>query len=247
MCETLHGLPATRKAACCARASAPSLLEECVRVLESSLKSGGVSVDPRRLGECQMAAERAFSGCDWVSPAATLPIAECEGVLLPQRAEGERCSSSLECQAPLHCDAANAAAVGRCRAPREVGAPCSASGDALAGVTLARSFESAHPLCRDSCSSVSHRCEPAPASGAACFASANCRVGQHCVDGRCVDGARSNDTATCRTDFDCARGGCVEDGETRRCGMKCSATPSALQSASTPVLRLPLRQKPGSR
>jgi len=271
LCEALHAVAAERKALCCGRAPERLLLDECTRAVGRSLGAGALSSNDAGVAACRAAMQEAVTGCDWVTPGPAPSVAACGGLLTGQLGEGANCRSSLECRAPLHCDGVGATQSGTCQAPRELGAACGAVVDPLAAYALEHELDVLHPLCRDFCSLLSHRCEATPRAGDSCVASVNCARGQHCVAGRCSDaeartaGESCADAAcgvglrcenrrcvplarageACRSDFECREGGCVvTNAGSSVCGMQCNVSLDALRRPTTPAMRLPLRPRP---
>lgn len=244
LCEALHVKPGRRVGECCGRPPPRYLFDECVGVLGDALRTQAVQLDAQAVARCSQSVERSLTGCDWVTPSQPLPPAVCQGIVRGRVREGGRCRSSLECAAPLHCRDAKAGEPGRCRAPQAIGATCVSGPDLLAAYLLERDVARTHPLCADSCSALSQRCESKPALGSACASSVQCAPGQRCVGGHCAESAqpaRASAGAVCSTDLECAAGGCsrAEDGQ-KRCGMKCSVSLPVLD-AQDAKLTLPAR------
>jgi len=269
-CQALHAVSAERRAACCGRAPERLLLDECTRSVSSSLRAGALSLNAARVAACRTAMQEAVAGCDWVTLGPAPRVGACAGLLSGTLGEGAACRSSLECRAPLHCDGVGVTNSGTCQEPRELGAACGAVVDPLASYALERELDVLHPLCRNFCSLLSHRCEATPQAGDSCVASVNCARDQHCVAGHCSDaaaralGESCADAACgvglrcenrrcvplaragepCGSDFDCREGGCVATSSgTTVCGMQCNVSLEARSRATTPLMRLPLRPR----
>ena len=245
-CEALHGKATQRRAECCQRLPERLYLDECVRFMTSSLRAGAVRIDHAALPSCESSLERAVSSCDRIAPGQAALPKECQDLLQAQLSAGQSCRSSLECQAPLHCEGSSLTGTGKCSPPAELGSSCGARVDALATYTGNTKQETLRPSCAEHCSLVTHRCEPRPAPGSACFASVNCASGQSCVAGTCrdvavVERALAAPGEHCATDFDCAQGGCnLQTDGARRCGMKCSASLASLREPGPTPFQLPL-------
>jgi hypothetical protein len=212
-----------------------------VRVLGDAISAGRVAVEADRLAACSEASERAFGGCDWVTPGQPIPPVACGELTRGLGGKGGACRSSLECASPLHCAGNTPTLPGRCAEPLPVGAACSTPIDVLGGYLFARALEKTHPSCSGVCSGLSHRCEASPVSR--CSADGDCPGGQHCQEQRCVaSGARAERRAGefCQTDFDCGVGAC--SGTPGRCGMKCAISfADRARSAQQVPMALPRR------
>jgi hypothetical protein len=234
LCELLHALPGRRAAACCG--STPNKLgfDQCVSLTSRALQSGAIRLDPAALDACARATDAALSGCDWVGPRPPAPPAVCAEVIRGVGQLGEPCTSSLECQTPLHCSVSDSPhlASGRCTAAEPLGKICERADDAFAAFTRNSRSLAERPSCVTGfCSAATRRCAEKPAEGAACRASSHCTADQRCQDGACRttgESALAHTGEACGSDFDCEQGGCVPtpDGAGRICGMSCP-TPNA--------------------
>ncbi len=203
LCAALHELPAQRKAACCAGASASNLGALCEGVVTAALRSKAVTVDDAAIERCAAAMDRAHQGCDWVTPLSSAVPPECEGLLRGRFPEGNKCRSSLECDEGLRCHGAGPTSLGRCGKPRE-GGTCNTAVDVLATYARQDHYDKAHPECAGQCSQ--HRCLPALAAGEACQSSVACGEGALCSGGHCVAKAPGAEGDACAGALDCAVG-----------------------------------------
>jgi hypothetical protein len=241
VCRALQGTAAERRSACCGQPIPSALERDCVRALGEAIAAGRIAVEADRLASCREASERAFAGCDWVTPGQPIPPAACGELTRGLGSRGDVCRSSLECASPLHCAGNTPTQPGRCAEPLPVGAACSTPVDVLAGYLFARALEKTHPWCSGVCSALSHRCEATPR--AECGADADCAGGGPCRAKRCVAaGSRGERRAgeACQTDFDCGIGGC--SGTPGTCGMKCAISfADRARSAERAPMALPRR------
>lgn len=268
VCDAIHGIAARRKAECCGGEASSFYAAECARTLGATLHARAAEIDEVALSRCSAAMQERYRTCDAVTPA-PLPLAECQRLVRGKLASGAVCRSSLECEGNLHCEGSTATRTGVCVPPAAAGAGCGVHVDVLATYVGERDLEASHPFCAAFCSLTAHKCESAPAAGAACVASVNCAPGHHCVAGKCSAAplaqagekcdalpcaaglaCRSKICAplarpgeSCTSDDDCERGGCVARGEGRSvCGAKCSALSGALRlPVGGAAMRLPSR------
>jgi hypothetical protein len=209
LCQTLHGLPAERRAGCCDNhaVSLDSTIEtQCVEVISALLERKQVLLSPERLAGCEAAQQRALDGCSWVRPLATPAVDACQHLLVGTLQDGARCASSLECQDGLRCHGASALSFGRCGKPKRERMPCGAAIDPLAFALGGRDLDAHHPECEGQC--VLGRCSARSSAAKAKVARVMAAEGE-----------------TCANDFDCLEGGCVKAAaaSTGVCGMKCRA------------------------
>lgn len=259
LCDALHRLPDTRRAACCAgTANGAGLAEACVRTLGDALARNAIAIDPGDVDRCAADSARELAGCDWVTPQAPRLPASCARIVHGRVAGGSACRSSLECVDGLVCWGASAKADGICAPPGAAGATCGRAEDPLA--TFLRANDDArHPECAGYCGYG--RCAARVAAGGACATTAQCATGSHCVAGRCAPGlppAAGEDcsTSACADGLACIDGRCTaprRSGETcsrpsdcaatclppaadhtRVCGMQCDAFPAALRIPPAP-------------
>jgi hypothetical protein len=227
LCAALHRLPARRAAECCGGEPGEYLYAECVSVLSRSLSEAGVALNADEARRCATAMQAELAGCEWVRPGAPRPAEACHDLLRGLREQGQSCRSSLECSGELRCSEQSSESRGRCLPPADNGAPCGGAVDILAALLLVRDAEERHPPCRGMCNRMTHRCEDAPALGAACRAHVQCGQARRCVEGACRAGAapvlqRARPGESCETDLDCHVGGCTTSASGARvCGMRC--------------------------
>jgi len=201
-CEGLHQAPAERRAACCSKGVSAHFADECTRVVSLAVEAKTVTMgDP---SECLAALTAAHAGCEWVGPNDVDVPEVCQRVLVGRIAAGQRCRSTLECTAGLHCRGAGPTASGVCAPPGGEGMACELSVDVLSSYTRARARRT--PECEGACQR--HRCE-AVVDGGACTLDAQCPRGQRCA-GTCVAGERGSSGEAC------VPGGCDE-------GLRCVA------------------------
>lgn len=259
LCDALHTLPDTRRAACCAgAANGGGLADACVRSLGDALARGVITLDAREVKRCAADAARELDGCDWVTPQAPRLPASCRSLVHGRVAAGASCRSSLECVDGLACWGATAKADGICAPPGATGATCGRGEDALA-TFLRASGDVRHPECAGFCGYG--RCAARVATGGACAAGAQCAAGDRCVAGRCVEGAPPGlaedcTASACADGLACVAGRCAaprKAGEScsrpsdcaatclppgadgaRVCGMQCDAFPQALRLPPSP-------------
>ncbi|HMI87700.1 MAG TPA: hypothetical protein VK550_26620 [Polyangiaceae bacterium] len=215
LCDTLHAVPARRKAECCGgvapdAGAAPFLATECARVLGATLDAGTVELDEAVVDRCAAAMSAAFTGCDWVTPSPPALPEVCQQLLRGKLARGGVCRSSLECAGDMHCEGVGPTKTGICAPPAGEGAGCGAHVDVLATYLSDRHLPTAHPFCAEHCSLVAHRCGPQPEVGSACVANVNCAASQLCVKNRCSAAPAGRAGEVCG-DVPCAEGlRCVE-------------------------------------
>jgi hypothetical protein len=271
LCETLHAVPARRKAECCGGEPAPYLAKECARVLGATLHMKTADLDEAAVERCTAAVVPSLEGCDWVVPSPPSAPGACQGLLKGKLASGTVCRSSLECEGQLHCEGVSPTKTGVCTPPGGTGAGCGAHVDVLATYLLDRELDTSHPFCADFCSLVTHKCGPQPTAGSACAASVNCAPSQTCVNGRCsaapmpgegdpcgavpcATGLRctakvctplARAGSACASDADCAMGGCVRAADGGFiCGAKCTPSLDALRGRDGgTTMRLPARPR----
>ncbi len=195
LCEALHDVPSRRRAACCGGRGTPiTLTAECVRVVSFSLHSGATTLDAARLAICARELAEGLAGCDWVGPTTPEPPESCRNLLTGTLDRGQRCRSSLECRADLHCRGSGPTDLGTCDLPRAAGTACGLSVDTLA--TYARQdVDSRHPECAGFCER--RRCFDTRALGAACQVDAQCGRGRRCAGRACAEGARGTEGQPC--------------------------------------------------
>ena len=249
-CEAVHGLPESRRAACCQSTMGIVLTDDCVRVLSYSVRSRALVIDERKTAECRQKLEEQLASCDFVGPfPPKLPDA-CEGALRGTLPAGGSCRSSLECQGTLRCSGVGPTNLGACREPKEDGAPCGLAVDPLAAFTRGERLVQKHPECSGFCGHR-HICESVLPRGATCVMHEQCGTDGRCVKGQCVDGGNAKlgepcgggdcaqglrchqhrcmdpgrAGASCSTDFDCL-GGCNRSPDKSDgpgiCGAKCT-------------------------
>lgn len=195
LCEALHTLPVTRKAACCGAAPGVVLTDECARNLSGAVGEGAIAVDLGAVKTCTTALDRTFEGCAWVGPHMP-PVPEaCVAALEGRREEGQACRSSLECAEGLRCAGAGPEGPGRCRPPSPAGEPCAAGEDPLAPY-LRVDVDAARPPCAGGFCDRGV-CRLSVGAGGDCASSAQCGEGLRCAGGRCIDGARGAEQAPC--------------------------------------------------
>jgi hypothetical protein len=219
-------------------------------MLTSALHDGAVTIADADVDRCVEESNRAYQGCDWVTPMSSKAPSACGGIVLGQLDEGKRCRSALECKAGLQCQGAGPTDAGTCARPSAKGAPCFLSVDALAAA-VRDSNESAHPACAGAC--IAKKCTDFEPRGGNCNASAQCARGDHCSNGKCVAGAFAKlgepcedacesgaacvafkcvklkgNGESCSSPFECS-GSCLKtsDAVAGTCGMKCSSWPPA--------------------
>jgi hypothetical protein len=275
LCETLHGIPARRRAECCGGEAAPFLATECGRVLGATLHAGTAQLDETAALRCAAAMTDSLAGCDWVTPNPPSAPEACQGLLQGNLAMGSVCRSSLECEGRLHCAGLSPTKTGVCTPPGADGAGCGAHVDVLATYLLDRRLATSHPFCADFCSLITHKCQKEPSTSSPCVASVNCGPSQTCVNGRCsaallggpgepcgavgcASGLRcvgkvcaplARPGETCASDDDCKVGGCVRDAQGRSsCAAKCTASLEVLRGADGgATMRLPATPRAGSK
>jgi hypothetical protein len=248
LCESLQGIPAKRRAACCGGAPTELLTSECVRMLTAALTSKAVRVEASAVEACAQAMDQTYQGCDWPGPDAPAPPAACLGIFQGTLAAGARCRSSLECAEGLRCHGLGPTDPGICGPPAPAGQPCSFSVDPLATYTRQDTLDEAHPECQGHC--FKRQCSENVAASGACVISAQCGPGRHCAGGACTEGAEARlgqpcsggdceqgarcvlgtcvapkpVGAACERDAEC-QGGCVrpDGGKQGTCGPRCAA------------------------
>jgi hypothetical protein len=253
-CETIHELPANRKAECCKGGHTMRLTSECSRVLSFALREKSVSLDPADVDKCAEAMTKATEGCGWVTPLHGKLPAACDGIIKGTVAEGSRCRASLECADGLRCFGSGTTSAGTCRKPVGKGGPCSHSVDTLASYTLQASSDLKHPECAGYC--ARRWCADTVPVGGACSVSVECGAGRYCIDkkcaegplpeagkpcrgGLCAEGARcvagqcaplGKDGEACERDADCASGCEKPAGSAKgKCALKCWPSLDALK------------------
>jgi hypothetical protein len=258
LCDALHTLPDTRRAACCAgTANGGGLAEACTRTLGDALARGAIVLESGDADRCVADAARALDGCDWVTPQAPRLPASCRSIVHGRIAAGASCRSSLECADGLVCWGASAKVEGVCAPPGATGASCGHVDDTLA-TSVRASGDERHPECAGFCRYG--RCAARGATGAACATSDQCVRDAHCAAGRCVAGpgpgsGEDCSGAACADGLACVDGRCAaprKAGEScarpsdcaatclppgadrsRVCGMQCDAFPAALRLPPT--------------
>ncbi|MBY0279051.1 hypothetical protein K2Z84_27275, partial [Candidatus Binatia bacterium] len=152
LCDALHALPDTRRAACCAGTpNGGGLADACVRALDDALARNAITLDADDVKRCVADAARELDGCDWVTPQAPRLPGSCRGIVHGRSAAGSACRSSLACADGLVCWGAGAKADGICAPPGAPGATCGRTEDALA-TYLRASADERHPECAGFCS-----------------------------------------------------------------------------------------------
>jgi hypothetical protein len=248
LCEALYSVPAARKAQCCGDATGNSpMVATCTGVLSAAIAGKGLVIDEAKAKACAEAQTQALTGCGWVGLLAPRLPAACAGMFTGLFDEGSYCRSSYECKAGLRCHGNSALDPGRCGPPRPPRALCGGGIDGLAVVTGQVAVDVDHPECTETCGDG--RCTARRAIGEACVNDGECgaanrceqkqcvkgriAIGEPCVVGGCVDGARCMsgrcqklrvEGESCAVEFDCARGGCVKQGSAVGvCGMHCGS------------------------
>lgn len=225
LCDAIHTLPETRKAACCHGKPTGTLASECARTLTVALRDGSVALDAPDVDRCIAAAESRFDGCDWVTPLAPRLPDECQDLLVGLVAEGGTCRSALDCGQGRFCAGATPTTKGICTAPGATGATCGSPTDTLATYTGQFDYARDHPECEGFCRGG--RCAPALAVGGSCSADLQCGAHAWCDKGRCVSGTRPAVVLkaagqACSSPFEC-QASCVmtPGGSTGMCGPQC--------------------------
>lgn len=247
-CAALQDVPQQKRDACCERARPPSLgASECRRMLSAALTENTVTLDERRLGECEAAVAVATEGCGWVKPRLGLAPPSCLDLFTGTRALNQSCRSSLECVGSLVCRGLSATSAGVCQPAAKTGVPCGGGIDPLAVYTRQHDADRRHPPCEGFCGRG--RCQDAVKLGAPCKGSLHCgpaafcdgqvcraghqKEGGPCADSGCAPGL-SCVAHTCRpllaagepcsSDLQC-EGGCVRapGAASGTCGMQCWA------------------------
>jgi hypothetical protein len=254
LCDALHTLPDTRRAACCAGTpNGGGLAEACTRTLGDALKQNTIELAPADVDRCVADATRSLDGCDWVTPHAPRLPDSCRRLVHGRVNAGSSCRSSLECVDGLVCWGATPAVAGICAPPGATGASCGRTDDPLATDLRAHGDER-HPECAGFCRQG--RCAARVATGSTCATSDQCAAGAHCAAGHCLDGpgpAVGDDctASACADGLACIGGRCAAPrpaGEScsrpsdcaatclppgpdakRVCGMQCDAFPGALR------------------
>jgi hypothetical protein len=224
LCETLHGLVAQRRQACCGGTKATDLAPVCSAQLEQAVKRGAIELDEAALRRCRADLKRTLEGCDWVGALPPPLPPSCTGLVSGERTSGARCETSLECQDGLYCQGATAGSPGRCATPVPVGSRCEVPDDPLASLLQARD-DPRHASCAGGC--IRGRCLARTDEGGACATSATCAIGLTCRDQRCSADAPGARDATCSATRPCAP------------GLACSAGKCALPAAAGAECRLP--------
>jgi hypothetical protein len=237
LCDTLHAVPASRKAQCCG-GTPSNLADVCAREMSDSVRRGAIGLDAARVDRCAAETSRLLEGCDWVTPLAPpLPDA-CRGLVQGHLEAGARCRSSLECRDGLHCKDVSPIHEGVCAAAAPARTRCEAPADNLASYARATD-DPRHAACDGFC--VKGVCLPFTAAGGACTSGAQCGRGLHCVSGRCQDqplpkvSEACTGNTSCGGGASCQHGVCVAlKGEGAPCtlptecrGMACTMAPGA--------------------
>jgi hypothetical protein len=225
LCDVLHTLPDTRRAACCA--STPNgggLADACTRALGDALERKAVVLTSGDVDRCVADAARSLDGCDWVTPYAPRLPDSCRRIVHGRVAAGASCRSSLECADGLVCWGATPKVEGICAPPGATGASCGRTDDALA-TSLRASGDERHPECTGFCRQG--RCAARVASGGSCTTSGQCAPDAHCAAGTCVAGPQPGVGEDCKATA-CDDGLACVDG-------RCEAPRSAGESCSHPA------------
>lgn len=202
-CETIHELPANRKAECCKGGYSMRLTNECSRVLSYALRAKAVALDPADVDKCAEAMAKATEGCGWVTPTRVKLPAACDGIIKGTVVEGNVCRASLECLDGLRCLGSSTTDAGTCRKPLGKGGPCSHAVDTLASYTGQASSDLKHPECTGFC--ARRWCADIAPLGGACAVSLECGPGRYCIDKKCAEGPLPEAGKPCRGGL-CAEG-----------------------------------------
>lgn len=227
LCRVLAETVENKRATCCHASRGVVVTSECTRMLSAAVRDGAASITEQAVDACASAYERALEGCDWVGPFAPGPPPACQRIVVGQLGEGKSCRSSLECQGGLRCNGVGPTTRGTCGQPKEDGALCGATTDALASFVRASSvLDAAHPECRSG-HCIKHRCAAALPERGACQITADCGEGLECVrsgpsgaratvpDRRCVKLALPHEGqpcpgGVCADGLSCVAGTCRE-------------------------------------
>jgi len=116
-----------------------------VNAAKPAIEAGRVEYDGTALDRCMT--DYGSRTCDMLR---TLTSFECEGLIVPQQAEGDACGLSAECKGG-YCDGSNNAAdpVGHCVPTKEDGADCAANAECVSGFCASGTCGTAvsEPLC----------------------------------------------------------------------------------------------------
>lgn len=224
LCETLHGLVAERRQACCGGTKAGDLAPVCGAQLQQAVTRGAVELDAAALHRCRADLEQTLEGCDWVGALPPPLPPSCQALVRGERELGAKCETSLECGDGLYCRGASVGTPGTCARPASVGGRCEIPDDPLASLLHARD-DPRHASCAGSC--IRGQCVARAELGGACATSATCAAGLSCRDGRCSDTAPGARGATCSAARPCAA------------GLACSAGKCAAPGAAGTLCRLP--------
>jgi hypothetical protein len=181
VCDALHGLPSTRRQACCG-GMASNLAAACADALTAAIRRRAITIQGARIDRCVSETERALAGCSWVTPLLPNLPAACAGIVAGTLKEGAACHSSLECVDGLYCRGVSAAQPGVCRPPAAPRSRCELPADNLAAYARARE-DPRHASCEGRCERG--QCLPFIPAGGACVSSALCVPGLHCMEGKC--------------------------------------------------------------
>jgi hypothetical protein len=209
-CRALHGVFEDKRASCC-EAKGFGLAARCTGLLSGAIAQGLVSVDAAKSDACAAAVNAQVITCDDVGPFAPQAPAVCADVVTGALADGQKCKSSLSCQAGLRCHGAGPVDTGVCGGPLADGSDCGSAVDALSVVVPQNEIDARHPECSGVC--TQGKCRAKVATGGHCISTSACGAGARCVEGACVAGLGA-------PGMPCSDGGCA-DG-TRCVGGRCS-------------------------
>lgn len=205
VCQVLHGVIASRRAACCPSLGHGSdLVAVCSSTLEAALQRGQVDIDQHQLARCRRGMRRQLRGCDWLGPLQPELPAECAAIVVGKLAAGERCESTPECAEGLYCRGLRPTAPGICAPPAVAKAACELPADPLLALVAGGAGGRQHPSCAGNC--VRGVCLAQAQEGGQCSASAQCAAGLNCLDGSCSARALPVLGASCSASSACADG-----------------------------------------
>jgi hypothetical protein len=186
-CDALNEIPTNRLAECCGHEPAPTVSDQCARVLASALTIGALHLSSSAVDKCQADIEAKYQGCGWVSVIHPPIPASCVGAITGTLKAGEKCRSTHECADNMHCLGSGPTDKGVCGPARGAGGSCLTSVDAL-DAFLSLGVDTTHPECTGYCDH--HRCFAFHAVGTACTQTSQCGPTAYCSDEKkvCVAG-----------------------------------------------------------